>query len=853
MEDEAKCVAERDRGLCICGGAGGGATTLAGSLADVRRAYEERIAAVLASHRPDKLQLQVSVLKEWVRDLTAQNALLAATVEELETTVTGLVPERRRLTESKVSCDRANALQALNDKLEKDNLKKEREIKRLRRELQEREKTCVQRPPANASAGCTLVVTTSEAQVAAKLCECGPGLASAAPAPELDREAREQQRRVQDLEDKLKAASAVGVRLRESVRALRAACAARDRRWRAAAQHSHFRDLIAHELCRQLRAAKAQKLRHHSVLSETRSRASRWRRRASRYRCSRRRSRRHGRSRSRCRSDSRRRSRSVVCAASVVRWTPCVGGRGGATSPPRSPRALDATDDDVRLIDRSPSPPLLVSDASLDEGSPVLLCRSAASVADLRRSEKHPKRETPSAAEDQLEQQKRPAPANQFELQKRPATELGPQKRPAAEENLKRETKPDKREGEDVKELSTEPVSLGSSADSTRASHAEDQLHTTMQILKNKEETVRVQAESLALAEARIADLSRRLNALARNDRDDRNDRSHRDEPARTRECSTSCCASAADDDTSAHLECECSCGLAEENKRLKLANDSLERETRDLHERVRQLEQSVRDKDSLLHKYEQLAGGKETHDSGAVDALSSQLQLMLGVLNEKSSRLQSAEGKTQRLRERLKKMDSVAKEQNVAVREELSQLTLQVERLRRAGEGAGRTNISAHRNQVESLPDQGSFIDLRREHPCTLGGPCARVQARRQERETDRCTRVRVGRQQRLSEEPCSQCGSDCAIAPPVPPRRFTKKKNICEDQECWCEADCDCSGCCQVGTCAELHGACSHHTRPSRRGHRSASETLERVAASREAVASARERWRRRAATHS
>ncbi|KOB66555.1 Uncharacterized protein OBRU01_21055 [Operophtera brumata] len=63
---------------------------------------------------------------------------------------------------------------------------------------------------------------------------------------------------------------------------------------------------------------------------------------------------------------------------------------------------------------------------------------------------------------------------------------------------------------------SSEVDSPSSSCASARAQYYHNKLLATLQILQNKEETVRVQAESLAVAEARIASLTARSVELRR-------------------------------------------------------------------------------------------------------------------------------------------------------------------------------------------------------------------------------------------------------------------------------------------------------------------------------------------------
>ncbi|XP_063617204.1 uncharacterized protein LOC134790365 [Cydia splendana] len=72
-------------------------------LKEVQRAYEDRLELVERVGGADKVQMQARVLRSWVSDLVAQNALLVRAVEELERETTSRAEiERRRHAEVRV-------------------------------------------------------------------------------------------------------------------------------------------------------------------------------------------------------------------------------------------------------------------------------------------------------------------------------------------------------------------------------------------------------------------------------------------------------------------------------------------------------------------------------------------------------------------------------------------------------------------------------------------------------------------------------------------------------------------------------------------------------------------------------
>ncbi|XP_069356665.1 golgin subfamily A member 6-like protein 26 isoform X2 [Maniola hyperantus] len=81
-------------------------------------------------------------------------------------------------------------------------------------------------------------------------------------------------------------------------------------------------------------------------------------------------------------------------------------------------------------------------------------------------------------------------------------------RRDSTTDKLKIKKKKHSNESEVNESLGAHSAADSSASEAARAHSLENKLLATMQILKNKEETVRVQAESLALAEARIAALT---------------------------------------------------------------------------------------------------------------------------------------------------------------------------------------------------------------------------------------------------------------------------------------------------------------------------------------------------------
>ncbi|XP_061378133.1 rho-associated protein kinase 2-like [Danaus plexippus] len=303
--------------------------------------------------------------------------------------------------------------------------------------------------------------------------------------------------------------------------------------------------------------------------------------------------------------------------------------------------------------------------------------------------------------------------------------------------------------------------SVSVSDSEARARSLEESLEAAMRVLKNKEETVRVQAESLALAEERLATLgqSRTQNSsdgcqCYRNDAHSKSQFKEKKEMVQTlqdnlsviedlyRECfyetarqdeiiallRNTCRGQGRvmetrkkrEKDIALEVEnlkveisnflnnstnndsADCTCGLMEENKRLKNINETMAKQMEELQEKVRNLEELLEDKENLeLHhqkqirkkeeelqqiqeKFDDLKREKRDQSTGC-NTLSCQIQQLEALLNDKSEELikiqqQCATQQTtiQKLKEDIEKADNIIKE-NASVRSEVWSLSGQV------------------------------------------------------------------------------------------------------------------------------------------------------------------------------
>ncbi|XP_063375847.1 cingulin-like protein 1 isoform X2 [Cydia fagiglandana] len=141
-----------------------------------------------------------------------------------------------------------------------------------------------------------------------------------------------------------------------------------------------------------------------------------------------------------------------------------------------------------------------------------------------------------------------------------------------------------------------------------------DKLIATLQILENKEETIRVQGSSLCVAEGRIAELTRRATELRR-------ELDHKaQELAELRQCAESCRVDKSDVCISTDIKSDCTCGLQEENSSLKERNRTLEDELAQVMQRNKDLDECLRYK--LSQQYEKQLKEKERETEEAVNKL---------------------------------------------------------------------------------------------------------------------------------------------------------------------------------------------------------------------------------------
>ncbi|XP_063618001.1 cingulin-like protein 1 isoform X2 [Cydia splendana] len=141
-----------------------------------------------------------------------------------------------------------------------------------------------------------------------------------------------------------------------------------------------------------------------------------------------------------------------------------------------------------------------------------------------------------------------------------------------------------------------------------------DKLIATLQILENKEETIRVQGSSLCVAEGRIAELTKRATQLRR-------ELDHKaQELTQLRQCAESCRVDKSDVCISTDIKSDCTCGLQEENSSLKERNRTLEDELEQVRQRNKDLDECLRYE--LSEQYEKQLKEKERETEEAVEKL---------------------------------------------------------------------------------------------------------------------------------------------------------------------------------------------------------------------------------------
>ncbi|XP_073941269.1 uncharacterized protein [Choristoneura fumiferana] len=269
MESNIDCnLAEKDDCICKSG------ATLA-ILKDVQRAYEERMDVIERVGGKNKLQMQVCVLRSWVGDLVAQNSLLARAVEDLEQeTTTRLALERRRHAERDSSHERKSKMIELrinNETLRKENYAKDREIRRLNKDIQQYELTLtnLRTEMTQGQGTCSPPeVIKKDAEVMAGMCCTGTECGDLEPVKDVGELLREEtnkyRERIHKMELSLKS-SGVKVRavhkinlgLIEELGTLRRLCVAVDLERRDARLRLDLEGQIVKQMLKQLQQAKA--------------------------------------------------------------------------------------------------------------------------------------------------------------------------------------------------------------------------------------------------------------------------------------------------------------------------------------------------------------------------------------------------------------------------------------------------------------------------------------------------------------------------------------------------------------------------------------------------------------------
>ncbi|XP_063529601.1 uncharacterized protein LOC134740879 [Cydia strobilella] len=268
-------VVECDKCVCVSG------ATL-DVLNEVQRAYEHRLELVERVGGADKvqvrlffvlsynvcMQMQSRVLRSWVSDLVAQNALLVRAVEELERESTSRAEtERRRHAESyngMETQDKNLELSLVNESLQNDVTAKDREIKSLKKDLQQYEKSM-----ARVRGEGKPNVQMKDAEVMAGMCCTGAECGDLVPVQDIEvlvrEEAGKYRERIRNMEIslqssgvKLRAVHKLNLGLIEELSSLRRLVVAVDVERRDARVKLDLQRTIVRQMVRQLRQAKAQ-------------------------------------------------------------------------------------------------------------------------------------------------------------------------------------------------------------------------------------------------------------------------------------------------------------------------------------------------------------------------------------------------------------------------------------------------------------------------------------------------------------------------------------------------------------------------------------------------------------------
>ncbi|CAH2105138.1 unnamed protein product [Euphydryas editha] len=155
----------------------------------------------------------------------------------------------------------------MNDSLKKENSNKEREIRRLNKDIQHYEQTITSlRNELSISNFRTPDVPKKDAEVMADICFSNKHECNEEPVKESESAAQEHpmyQEHIHQLEHSVKSTSdfrslrQMNVALREELRAMQRVCAALDEQCRLAALRAQFKDDVIHEMRRQLKQAKS--------------------------------------------------------------------------------------------------------------------------------------------------------------------------------------------------------------------------------------------------------------------------------------------------------------------------------------------------------------------------------------------------------------------------------------------------------------------------------------------------------------------------------------------------------------------------------------------------------------------
>ncbi|CAF4871786.1 unnamed protein product [Pieris macdunnoughi] len=179
-----------------------------------------------------------------------------------------------------VICDEVSELKIKIDSLQRDNLNKEREIRKLSKEVQQYEQTINSlRNDISMSKYHTPDVSRKDAAVTVEIC-CSANKECGDIEPVKEGGARDEQvqyqERIQHMESSgqnVRALREVNVSLSEEVQALHRVCAALDEQCRVSALRAQFKDEIIREMRRQLKWAKA-KLKESDQKSNTEATSS---------------------------------------------------------------------------------------------------------------------------------------------------------------------------------------------------------------------------------------------------------------------------------------------------------------------------------------------------------------------------------------------------------------------------------------------------------------------------------------------------------------------------------------------------------------------------------------------------